>query len=507
MATAISRRTVLGGTALMLAAACGRSKSSGGGSSTLTFLEPGDEPVGWSSVLQAVNKKLHKDKGLTLKIQWIGWSNYSETELLKFTSGEHFAGADEATWLHITKLAQDKAIDPVERKLASDKYPNLAKTINPKTIRANTFDGHLWGIPQVNNASIELGFVIRSDLAAKYGIPDVESYDDFEKFLYAVKQHESSMIPYGMDNGYVNNAIALFNADGWRRQSPYLSVGLPSGGTVAYAKLSDIQAGHASVIPLWEVPELVDTLKRIRRYYTDGILNHDQLNVDKNTIYSLFGQGKYAAAISATDGLTTTTYGATTKNVKGAAIELVLPRGRNNTTKPFSAFSATNNVAINHTSNQLDEVFALEDWLSVKENHDLLEYGVEGKDWKAADDRTYTPISKYVFPGYTLSWRVPLERNPSDMIDSEKRWFDWSKDFNNFQLSPTAGFNLNQQPIKTQLAQLGAAYTKFVLPLFAGMVDTNKGISAMKAGYDKAGIDKALAETEKQLNAFLKTHH
>lgn len=523
--SALSRRSFLGKSAAAVGAVgaggwvlagCGGGSSSkgssksggggGGGSTALTFLEPGDQPPGWQTVLSAVNKKLKKDKNLTFSVQWIGWSNYAQTELLKYTAGASFTGSLEATWLHIQKLAQDGSILPVETEITGGKYPNLQKLVNPKAISANSFDGHLWGVPETNNASTQLGFCIRQDLAAKYGMPDIEDYGDFEKFLYDVKQKNSSMIPYGQDNGYVTNALSLFNANHWGLPGDYLPIALPNVQAL-YAKTADVQNGHATVVPLWEVPDAMDTIKRIRKYYQDGILNHDILSVDKNTIYSLFGQGKYAAAIGATDGLTTTQYGAVRKNVHGADLALILPMGKNRTVKPFSAFVVANNLSVNKKMGQLTQVMELQDWLSIKENHDLLEYGIEGKDWKSGPNDSYTALSSYVFPGYSLTWRPGLERTSTEMVASDKKWFTWSQDYNNFQLDPTAGFTLNQVPLKSQLAQLKAAYTKSSLPLFAGMVDTNKGISQLKRDYANASLDKIITETQNQLNAFLKTRH
>lgn len=509
----LSRRRFLANSAFTaVSAALGSSLlascSNSGSGAELVFLVPGDQPAGWSKVLAAVNKKLEEEKGITFKFEWIGWSNYADTSLLKYTSGEKFAGSIDAGWLHLGQLADDGALIPLDDQIASGDYPNLTKTIHEKTIESSKIRGKLWGVPQVNNASISNGFTIRRDLADKHGIGQIASYDDFERYLYAVKQHEKSVIPYGLDNGYVNNAIGwsgpgLFNQAAWEAPNEYVVFSMGTPGAIALARTDEFQAGRARLQPFWEVQGIADSLKRVRRYHDDGILNHDVLSVDKNTIYSLFGQGKYASAVGWTNGLVTTTYGATRKNVPGAEIELVVPFGGTTPPKLFSSFGSANNVCVNAKMENPDAVLKLQDWLSIKENHDLLAYGIEGEDWKPVGDTGFQSSSSYVFPGYVASWRAPLERLPADTIDSEKKWFAWSQNFDNFELSPTAGFELTKDAVKTESAQLSAAYSEYALPLFAGLADPAKGLSELQKAFDKAGFDKVLAENEKQLNEFL----
>jgi putative aldouronate transport system substrate-binding protein len=402
--------------------------------------------------------------------------------------------------LHINKFAQDGTIAALDSEMTADKYPNLLKTIDPLILKTSKIGGKLYGVPQVNNAMVYLCFTARGDLASG----SLDTYDDFEKFLYDVKQKNSSVIPYGCDNGYVNNTQDLFSPAAWNTQPDYMAIRMGSVLPLLYIKVSDAVAGNARVVPVWEVPQTVDAFKLIRKYYSDDILNHDILTADKATVASLFGSGKYAATIGSTNGLMTSTYGAVTQKVPGAQLLTVVPFGPN-APKPYSAFGAGNLMAFNVKGDQVADGLAFQEWLSIKENHDLLEYGIEGTDWKAVGDDQLEMVSKYNFPGFTMAWRVPLERTPSNMIPSERKWFAWSQDFDNFQLSPLAGFTIDQTPMKTQVAEINAAYTRYMRPMQAGTVDTDKGMAAAKKGFGSAGLDATIAEVEKQLTAFFKT--
>lgn len=391
---------------------------------------------------------------------------------------------------------------PLDSYLSSGKYPNLQARIAQQVWAGNKFFGKTYGIPQVNTAGSLLGMMVRKDLADKYGFT-INSYEDFERYLYAVKQHESGMIPFGLDNGYVNNTPQLFNRTWWHQQ-PYPAV-LLSGNTVtAPYGFVPLANPHAPVQVFWDMPGFTDFLQTVRKYYQDGILNHDVLSVDKNEIYSLYGQGKYAAAQAGNDGLATSEYGATLTNVSGSALEVVLPFSQTNP-KPASNFSASNLLVINKNAANAEAVLALEDWLSIPANHDLLSYGVSGKDWQSVGSKQYKTLNSYNFPGYVASWRATLERTPASMLPSDLKWFSFSQDVNNFTAVPTAAFQFDPTPVKPQVAQLTAAFTQYALPLFAGSVDPTSGLSKLKTAFDAAGIDQVIKEAQKQLTAFLAT--
>jgi putative aldouronate transport system substrate-binding protein len=498
--SALAAGTALGAGTLL--AACASPTSTTEGSTRVVMLAPGDQPTGWQTVLNAVNTKLRAEKNLTLQVQWIGWTNYGNQTLLKYTSGEHFDASLDATWLHITQLIADNALLPLDSYLSSGKYPHLQATISPQVLSANTFFGKTYGIPQVNTAGSLLGFMTRKDLADKYGIT-ISTYEDFERYLYAVKQHERGMIPFGLDNGYVNNTPQLFNRTWWQQQ-PYPAV-LLSGNTItAPYGFIPLANPHAAVQPFWDLPGFTDFLQTVRRYYQDGVLNHDVLSVDKNEIYSLYGQGKYAAAQAGNDGLATTEYGATLSNVSGSALELVLPFSQS-TPKPASNFNASNLLVINKHAAHPEAVLALQDWLSIPANHDLLEYGVTGKDWQAVGAKQYKTLDQYAFPGYVASWRASLERTPASMLPSDLKWFTFSQQASNFTPVPTAAFQFDPTTVKTQVAQLNAAFTQYALPLFAGSVDPTSGLAKLQQAFTQAGIEQVLQESQKQLTAFLAT--
>jgi len=505
----LSRRGFIQGTAgaatlatLMSLAACAPAAPNGGGA-VLNGVLPGDEPVGWAEVKEALNKKLEAELGITYNPEFIPWANYAQNELLKFTSGEPLDLALEARWLHMDQLLADGALADLTEHWESGRFPELNATIDEQFVKYSRSQGTVRAIPQVNAVGAIAGFVLRQDLVEKYGNGEVTNYQELEKFLYDVKQNESGMIPFGLDAGYANNTLwasptGLFNEESWDTPGPVnqLSRNLaymdPSGG-----------ATNSRPRPFWEGPGFEDSVKRVRKYFQDGIINQDAITADQTSTWGQFSTGLYGSTVAVNDGGTTQRFATIADSVPGASIVEVMPF-----TAGLDAVIATNFVVANYvvapaTSENVEQVMMFQNWLSKQENHDLVAYGIEGRDWNAVGDKEFEAISKYAFPTFALAWRVPLERSVAGMIPSSKAWFDWAKDVSHFSTDPFSGFQFDQTPVSAELAQLEAAYTQYVLPLAVGAVETTKGLSDMKSAMEGAGLEKVLDELKTQADAFL----
>ncbi|QNE35434.1 ABC transporter substrate-binding protein [Leifsonia shinshuensis] len=510
---ALSRRGFLAGTggalAMFALAACTPGGAAGSGKE-YSLLLPGVAPTGnWNGVLAALNKKLQADKGFTIKPEFINWTNYPTQSVLKFTSGEKFQTALSARWLNMQKLVASKAIVGLSDKLNSGQYSNITKTVSKRVIDSNLWDGQLYGIPAVNTAARVINFTVRGDLVDKYAHGELADYDALEKFWYDIKQHESGMTPY-VDSGnsalidVIGSPTASWTRAAWENPNR-MPVGFSNNSILYFPALDATKTGSANLVPFYEDQNSIDSMKLVRKYYQDGIINADALNTDAATRDGLFNQGGAATVWAITDGTATSSHLPLLKKaVPNASVMTVLPFRDGKKAKPNQTFQADNQVVVN-ARGDVDAALELIDWVSIKENHDLLQYGIEGTDWKAVGDTKYRQVSDYNgFPGYALSWRVPLERRSTDISESEAGWLDWAQDYNNFTTDPFATFIPDLTPVQKEDAQVQAALVQYGLPLAVGAVDVDKGLSDLKKAVDTAGADKVREELEKQANAYLK---
>lgn len=473
---------------------------------TLTLLLPGEVPIGWAPVLAKVNTKLSKDLGFTINPQFIPWSDYAQQSLLKFTAGATFDTALQARWLNMTQLAQSGSLVDLAGRLAG--LPNLTRAVAPQAITSNTWSGKLWGIPQVNSAARMTHFAIRQDLADKYGLGTIEDYDTLEKYWYDVKQHESHVIPMALHSRTVMQTctyigVPLFNRAFW--EDPNRGVPqLFTGDSVSFYFARDAATTKSShPVPFWELPEVLEALRRTRRYYLDGIINADALTLDNAQVTAYFTGGRTATRWAMTDGLSSAPLPALKKAIPSAAMASVIPLRGGKAAKPNQLFQADNFAVLNVHGQSNEAALQLQDWLSIKENHDLIEYGIEGTDWKPVGDDQYDALTKYSFPGFALSWRSSLERLADYTTESEQDWLRWAQSYDNFTTDTFAGFIPDVTPVKDENTRLAAAMTRFGKPLSAGAVDVDKGLGELRRACETAGLAKVQAELARQGDAYL----
>lgn len=513
----VSRRALLGlGGGLAAAGAltlagcsstnAGTSSSSGGLSGVAKMLLPGDVPPGWEAVQEKLNTKLKAELGFTIEPQFINWSNYAQQALLKFTAGEEFDTALQALWLNMAQLAQQGALADLAGTF--DKYSGLSTSMPAQLIKSNTWNGgHLWGVPQVNSAGRIHHMAIRQDLAEKIGQSSIKTYADWERYLYLVKEKGAGTIPYGAASNQTNvlavpAPTSQFCAESW--DDPHMIPLSFSGKSVFWIPAKDAKTTKSSkVIPHWEDERVVATFKRIRQYYLDGIINKDALNTDNATIKSQFAAGKYGAVWAITDGLSSDLLVALRKAIPTAMLANVAPFTNGLSAKPNQTFQADNLAVVNAKGGNVDRALALQNWLSKKENYDLLNYGIEGTDWKPVGDTKYEAVSKYSFPGFALAWRSGLARRTSYMTDTESALLDWAQKYENFTVDPFASFIPNSEVVRAELAAMTTVTTQYVNPLYYGVVDVGPQLDKLKKAAEGAGLAKLQAEMEKQANEYL----
>lgn len=493
------------GAALALAACSSSGGNSGGGlSGTSTALLPSTAPVGWSKVIAQANAKLKKDLGFTLDAQFTAWTNYGQQALLKFTAGAHFDTALEALWLNMSQLVQSQSLVDLSGEIG--KYPNLKAQLSSQLIAANTWSGgKLWGIPQVNSAGRIQHFTIRQDLAEKYGFSDIQDYDTLERYFYAVKQ-KAGITPFAASSNstflyVVPGPVGLFNAQSW--SDPLTSAHQFTGSNLYF--LFDRNAattGSSEPKPFWEDAGCLDAFNRIRKYNQDGIIDANAISTDQATAQSRWTAGGYGSIWAMSDGTSSNTLPTLQKTVKSAQLANVMPLPAG--AKPLQTFQADNVVVVNANGGDLERTMHLQDWLSIQENHDLLEYGIQGTDWEPAAGNKYKILSQYAFPGFGLLWRSKLERRSLYMTASEEKIFDWAQDYGNFTLDPFATFIPDITPVKQEIAQMTNVMTQYANPLYYGVSDVTSQLSKLKAAADSAGLAKLQAEMAKQADAHLK---
>lgn len=453
---------------------------------TLKAYFPGDKPAGFDDVLQAVNDKLKADNvGAALNINFLPWTDYGNAISVKMSAGEDFDMYLDAPWLSMNQMIASNSLTELDAMVAE--RPELKASIPAEMWEYNKFDGKIMGIPLGTTQGQLYGVLIRKDLREKYGLPELKTLDDLEKFLYAVKENEQDIKPFVINGIKADKLPFILSESANLALDEVLEIGV---NMFAYS------TKDKKVVGQWASPTIADAYERVTKYYKDGILSKNI--AQEQNAETLFKQGKYAATYYAADGVEGLKYSEMLKDGSDK-LEVFVPNG--DKAKPYTAFQQWNFLSIPTSSNNPELVMDVANWLSIKENHDLMEYGVQGKDWEPVGDTSYKVLSAYSFPGYVLTWRPTLNRTPDTMTADDKKWFDFSTDPANFTLSPTAGFNFDAEKVKTEYAKITPLHDSVFLPLNQGVLSADKGKAMMDDKMASLGGQKVIDEIQAQINA------
>jgi len=448
---------------------------------------PGDKPTDFDQVLKAVNEKLAADGvAASLNIQFLSWNDYGNITTLKTSAGEEFDMFLDAPWLHLNQMISSDAIIPLDDLI--NQNANLKNSIPEQMWEANKFNGITYGVPLGISQGKMGGFLVRKDLREKYDLAPIQTLQEMETFLYKVKENDPSIIPFATDGRYADGLINLFNYE-----TTGSEIVLDVGMDVYYKGTVD-----GKIYPIYEQPGYEDTLKRLNKYFADGILERNMAQQENSA--ALFNQGKVAVIQYSGDGVEGLKFVDALK-VDGVELEVAIV---NQEQTLYSDFKQWNFLVVPSSSKHAEKVMQVMDWLSIKENHDLLEYGIEGTHWEAVNEDQYKVVegSQYSFPGYVMTWRPNLVRTPEHMIADDLKWYEFTRNANNYKLSPFAGFAPDTEAFKTEYAQLSSVKDEILKPLGAGVLAADTGFKQLQNAYKNAGNDKILAELEKQFKTY-----
>ncbi len=450
---------------------------------------PGDTPQDFDKVLTAVNDKLAADGvGAKLNITFTPWDDYGNMTTLKTTAGEEFDMFLDAPWLHIQDMISKDAIIPLDEYVGVNEV--LKQSIPEQMWEQNKFNGKIYGIPLGTVQGNWKGFTIRKDLREKYNLPVIKSIADLEAFLRAVKKNDSGITPFGIDGRYALDLPLLFDSATYENGQTFFPV---ASGTALDARDGKIYAIH-------DFPNVQPMFERVHRYYTEGLFDKNILQ-EQNAV-QLFNNGMFAVTLYGADGVEGMKYLDVIKNVPGAELEYVMLNVDG--VKPVSDFKQWNFLVVPKSSKHPELVMKVMDWLSIPENHDLLELGIEGTHWKAVGEDQYEVVegTGYSFPGYVISWRPTIVRTPVAMLPQDKELFELGRLAETFSMSPIAGFNADLEPIKTEVAQFNTINDSILNPLSAGLFNPAEYLSKLKDEASKAGMDKIVKEIQAQYDAY-----
>lgn len=466
-------------------AGCGKSSSSSSSSSkatTVNMYMPGDKPKNYDALIKKANTEIHKTyKNINLKMNFIGWGDYTQKYNVMVTSGNSY---DLAFAQNYTNNALKGAYADMSDELKSGVAKKAYQQVDPAYWKGLKVNNKIYGFPVNANVFAQNMLTFNSAFLKKYNIniDDVNSYASMEPALAKFHKENPGVAGFAIGQGFKASPRAM---------------DFPLGNGLPFAV--DSSGKNTKVVNAYDTAEMKGILNTLHSYYQKGYIPKDaatsstQYNLQDNTWFvRQETQGPYDY------GDTALINNAGGKQMQSKAI-----------TDPYKS-SAQAQVAvwtISKTSKHKKEAMQVLNLLNT--NKTLLNniaWGLEGQQWNFTDkEKGKIKLTKKYKPNYFIgAWMMgnnknlyTLDKTTDAMIDKRDQSIKDSK------TSAALGFNPDMSSMKTEITNLSNVMSKYLDILNTGTADPEPTIKKMDAELKTAGYDKVQKELQKQYDAFL----
>ncbi|TFE23877.1 extracellular solute-binding protein [Cohnella luojiensis] len=458
---------------------------------TLKYVLPGTEPKEWQAVNEEVNKKLLAD-GVNVQIEkeYIDWGAWEQKLNLKLSTGEDFDMFHVMNdWISLANYIGRGAVKDVGAEI-EEFGPNL-KTVIPESVWSGVIkDGKTYAIPAYwYEPAVDGSFTANRIILNKAGVTEVPKTQ--EEMLAAMEKVMAS------EAGATKPYLPI--RGGLRDASDVLHRAYDSYPFAVKDKIAFI--GQDGKVKNWvESDEFKNDANFFRQAYAKKLTSPDILVIKQEQITKQIDSANWAFMFGTPD--------------KREEMQKTFPEmkdedftlSRLNPEKPhYRMMNAKNVNAVAANSKHPEAAVKFLNWLyASQENFDLFVYGIEGKTYNKVGDRGVESIkgadgvNLYLQDEWMIGNLNFIRYNPN-LLSAKKALFQADPEAQTFY---AADFFFDPSEVKAEMANVQSVLTSDVMPIYDGVVEYDKGIKGALDKLKAAGVDKVIAEYQKQLDAY-----
>jgi len=466
----------------------GGSSSSDGGPTglapyELTLYYPGTPQKDERLVEEAINQILIPKINATLNIIPIEWGAWNDRMNLMIAAREKADIIFTAQWngyvSHVGKGAFLEVSDLLQKH-----GQGILETLDPIFLEGAKINGKIYGVPTNKEFAAAGGVVYDKKIAEELGLDmrSVKTPQDLTPILEKVKQARPDITPVWTNGG-------LFNSHYFGNYDFLGDVTIPG------AILKD--RDDTTVRPVEELERYREYLAIAREWYKRGFINQDATTTQESSIDVWKARSTFLTIESLKPGKAEEI--ASSAGRSGELDQIIMTPKTISTSETAGAM-----LAISSTSDDPERAMMFINLLHTdKELNNLLNFGIEGVHYTrkgeiiSPTERTpdYSPGSAWMFGNQFLNYIWDSE-------DPEK-WRKFREFNQNAHISPGLGFIFDSDPVKSEVGALANVMEQYQRALETGAVDPNKVLPEYLGAMRAAGLDKIIAEKQRQFDAFL----
>lgn len=469
----------------------------------ITYLTTGNKPhdSGTSEMLEKLNERLTKLVNAELVIYYIPWNNYQTNYNLKLAEkdGSIDLIGTATDWLDAWKNASLGNFMPLSDDMLKKYAPKTWESVSKEHWDVCRMNGSIYLMPEDNYTQwTNHGFMYRLDWARQAGLNGVHSWEDLTKYLSFVKENKG-VIPWDS-----NGSSSTFQATGYisSKSDFIIADGITSTNMFGTRK-SNLKKIYS---PFLEGRELVDYAKLMREWNLRGFWKEEILT--NNMTGSNDNREEFCAGLTGIEQHHTQTwytqvYNKLKKQVPGADSGFFwFGEESQNVVYQTITHGA---MAVSAASKHPERALMVYDLLrNDKECYELINYGIEGVQFRrnSSGYREPVPGSQGIVTNYWWGRNDDLEVRDTatawDVFDEINAVYDKCKiDY------PFSQIVWDLSKVSSELDAVSDIYGQYMGNICYGQnPDPEAYVAQFRAELKEAGMEKIIAEFQRQLDAF-----
>ena len=457
----------------------------------------GDTPNDWDRILELTNEYL-EPFNTSLNVTIMSWSDYQTMYSLVLAGGEQVDLIFTAPWCYMYTEAAKGSFYELTDEFIANNMPLTNKYQAAESWDETTISGKTIAVP--SNVASPMGKIvaIRQDLADKYGISELTTWEDYMNFCQTIAEQETP------ESGIYAMPASGNNSELWDvyRQQYDTFAAVSSGNVVMYYQ-------YDGEIPAKEDIKLVCELDYFRDFAHDmktladaGAWSRSALT---NTVTDddAFGNLQGASIAWNTSVFTYMEQAEKTEGVQCAAYDITQDH-------LVSAEAYSNNdMAITAGSQNPERAAMVLDLMKFDTYlNKLLLLGIEGEHYSINEQNEYTELensTNYAAFSTSVSWAIKNgDLTEGGVPEREKAITDaWEE---RVVMNPTITFVFDDTNVKSYMSAVDSVLADYIPMLQLGLVDDVDATidECVQKCYD-AGLQNIYDEFNTQYDAWVAT--
>ncbi|ATD54200.1 ABC transporter substrate-binding protein [Clostridium chauvoei] len=465
-------------TTTTLLTGCGNSGAKAGNKGdepvTLTWYTIGQEPKDLQMVEDEANKYLEEKINAKIDMKFIDYGDYNQKLSVIINSGESFDLAFTCSWAGDYLGNSRKGAFLELNDYLDTTGKDMKEAIDQRFWDGATIDGKIYAVPNQKEISTAPMWVFTKEYVDKYNIPyqDIHTIQDLEPWLKVIKENEPGVTPLYITKGF--SAPQYFD----QLVDP---VGVEHNDDSLKIK------------NMFETDKMKEQLEVLRKYYQAGYINADAATAQDDKSVKRF--------VTKADGQPYA------ENLWSKDLKYDVVASTIMDTYITNASTTVSMIGISKNSKNPEKAVEFLNLLNTDEYlRNLINYGVEGTHYEKVGDKQIKLLPKE--EDYRVGYYTVGNLFLTYVLDKEPltKW-DEFEDFNNkAKNSPALGFKFDPAAVSTEIAAVNNVLEEFKSTIYSGSMDIDEYLPKLNAKLKEQGVDKIIAEMQKQIDEWAKTN-